>query len=181
MKKVAIAAVAAAGLLLGTATFAASKADSNVTASTASSNLVIGVIDLSDVLKSSPQMKSAADKLKKEFKPRQEKIKNAQAQLASDQEKLKRNGSVMSQSDLQGMQTKVADEQRDLQRMQEDYMQDLQTAQQQAMQSVLQNIDNIVQSIATKGHYDLILQRNTVAFASPRVDITNQVIAQLKD
>lgn len=179
MKKIAIAAVATAGLLLGTATFAASKADSNAAPAATSSNLVIGVIDLSDVLKNSPQMKAAASKLKKEFKPRQEKIKNEQKKLAENQEKLKRNSSVMSQSDLQGLQTKVADERRDLQRMQEDYMQDLQTAQQQAMQSVLKKIDGIVQDIATKGHYDLILQRNTIAFASPRVDITSQVTKQL--
>ena len=179
MKKIAITAVTTAGLLLGTATFAASKTNDNTSTATTSSNLVIGVIDLSDVLKSSPQMKAAAGKLKKEFKPRQEKIKNEQKELAGNQEKLKRNSSVMSQSDLQGLQTKVADERRDLQRMQEDYMQDLQTAQQQAMQTVLKRIDGIVQNIATKGNYDLILQRNTIAFASPRVDITNQVIKQL--
>jgi Skp family chaperone for outer membrane proteins len=56
----------------------------------------------------------------------------------------------------------------------------VQVAQQQAMQGVLQGIDKIVKGIASQGHYDLILQKNTVAFASQRVDITPQVIAQLK-
>jgi len=175
MKKFAIA-VATASLLFGTASFAASA--STQTASGASSNLVIGVIDLGEVLKNSPQMKLAADQLKKEFKPRQEKIIKVRNQFQKDQEKLKRDASVMSQADLQSLQAKGSDENRDLQRMQEDYMQDLQSAQQQSMQKVLQKIDGIVQKIATDGHYDLILQRNTVAFASPRIDITQDVIKQ---
>ncbi len=173
MKKVA-AIIASAGLLVGTALFAAQPAANNA------GNINIGVVDLSQVLKNSPQMKSAAEKLKKEFKPRQEKILSAQKTFQADQAKLKRNGSVMSESELEDAKNKLSDEGRDLQRMQEDYQQDIQTAQQQAMQGVLAQIDKIVQNIASKDHYDVIFQRNGVAYASSRVDITAEVIKALK-
>jgi outer membrane protein len=147
---------------------------------TPSSGLNVGVIDVGQVLKNSPQMKAAADNLRKNFKPREEKIMAAQKNLQADQDKLKRNTAVMSQTDIQALQAKITDERRDVQRMQEDYVQDLQAAQQEVMQGVLQQLDKIVQNIAAKGHYDLILQRNSVAFASQRVDITPQVIQSLK-
>lgn len=189
MKKLSIA-IAATGMLFATMAFAAKPANNQPTtvnqptmalASTNQSTLTVGVIDLAQVLQNSPQMKKAADKLKAEFKPRQERIAAMQEDMQKNQDKIKRDSSVMSQVDLQALQDKVVNERRDLQRMQEDYMQDLQAAQQQAMQGVLQGIDKIVQNIASQGHYDLILQKNSVAFASQRVDITPQVIQQLKD
>lgn len=145
----------------------------------AQANLKIGVVDMREVIDNSPQMKAAADNLRKEFKPRQDKIVAAQQALQKDQDKLKRDGSVMSQSDADALQAQITTEGRDLQRMQEDYMQDLRTAQQTAMQSFLTSVDAVVQKMTKQNNYDLILRRDTVAYASPRVDITQQVIAAL--
>lgn len=183
MKKLSIA-IAATGMLLTTMAFAAKPANTQPMMASQptmnQSSLTVGVIDLAQVLQSSPEMKKAADKLKAEFKPRQDRITAMQQDMQKNQDKIKRDSSVMSQVDLQALQDKVINERRDLQRMQEDYMQDLQAAQQQAMQGVLQGVDKIVQNIASQGHYDLILQKNSVAFASQRVDITPQVIQQMK-
>ncbi|MBY0544606.1 MAG: OmpH family outer membrane protein [Gammaproteobacteria bacterium] len=175
MKKLALAL--STTLLIGTlATAQADPATTTAAAATSASNLTVGVIDLTVVLQHSTQAKAAGDTLKKQFKPRQQKILDAQKQLQDDQDKLKRDSSVMSASDAQALQTKISSEGRDLQQMQDDYMQDLRAAQQQAMQQVLAKIQTIVQKIATQGHYDLILQKNTVAYSSPRIDITQQVI-----
>lgn len=145
----------------------------------AEANLKIGVVDMRMVIDNSPQMKAAANNLRSEFKPRQDKIIAAQQALQKDQDKLKRDGAVMSQSDATALQAQITTEGRDLQRMQEDYMQDLRTAQQTAMQSFLTSVDAIVQKITAQNSYDLILRRDTVAYASPRTDITQQVIAAL--
>jgi outer membrane protein len=193
MKKLAVV-LASAGILCAGTSFANKPVAANTTTDstpvasvlpapvmpTSSAGFNVGVIDVGQVLKNSPQMKAAADNLRKNFKPREEKIMLAQKNLQADQDKLKRNTAVMSQTDVQALQAKITDERRDVQRMQEDYVQDLQAAQQEVMQGVLQQLDKIVQNIAAKGHYDLILQRNSVAFASKRVDITPQVIQALK-
>lgn len=142
--------------------------------------LNIGVIDLSAVLQDSSQAKAAGESLKKEFKPRQDSIIAAQQQLQKDQDKYKRDATVMSQSEALALQDKITREQRDLQQKQENYMQDLRSAQSAAMQKVLAQVDKVVAKIAKDGNYDLILQKNSVAFNSPRVDITSQVIQQLK-
>lgn len=186
MKKIAITLIAA-GILVGASTFADNNTQAKPPMPTTAPkmavnapNLNIGVINLAQVLKNSPQMKNAATNLRTKFKPRQDKIMSAQKTFEADESKLKRDASTMSQNDLQALQNKVNEERRELARLQEDYMQDLQSAQQEVMQSVLQQLDKIVESIATKGHYDLILQRNNVAYASQRVDITPQVVKALE-
>ncbi len=182
MKRVAIA-VASLGLMLSVPAAFADNAPAQPQAAAAvpgsETNLKIAVVDMRMVIDNSPQMKAAADSLRKEFKPRQDKIVAAQQALQKDQDKLKRDGSVMSQSDSDALQAQIGTESRDLQRMQEDYMQDLRTAQQTAMQSFLTSVDAVVQKMTQKNGYDLILRRDTVAYASPRTDITQQVIAAL--
>lgn len=192
MKRVAIA-VASLGLMTAvpaafaanapatptTPTVPAVTAQTTVASPNAEANLKIGVVDMRMVIDNSPQMKAAANSLRAEFKPRQDKIIAAQQALQKDQDKLKRDGAVMSQNDATALQAQITTEGRDLQRMQEDYMQDLRTAQQTAMQSFLTSVDAIVQKITTQDGYDLILRRDTVAYASPRTDITQEVIAAL--
>jgi outer membrane protein len=180
MKKLAI--MLTSTMLMGSVALANAAPAAAVTPTAAAEpNLTIGVIDLAAVLQQSSQAKAAGEQLKSQFQPRQKKIMAAQQQLQGDQDKLKRDGSVMSAADAQALQTKINAEGRDLQQMQEDYMQDLRAAQSQAMQKVLGQIDQIVQKIAAQGHYDLIVQKNSVAFSSPRVDITNQVIQEMKN
>lgn len=181
MKKLAIAL--STTMLMGSIAVAhAAPATTDVTpAATAEPGLTVGVIDLAAVLQQSSQAKAAGEQLKGEFKPRQQKVLDAQKQLAQDQGKLKRDGSVMSAADAQALQSKINSEGRDLQQMQDDYMQDLRAAQTQAMQKVLSQVDKIVQKIAAQGHYDLILQKNSVAFNSQRIDITTQVIQEMKN
>jgi|GEM_PF-1871744 len=144
-------------------------------------SIKIGVLDVGKVLQESPQVKAAVEKLKVKFKERQDKIASAQKQLAADQERLKRDKAILKQSEADDLQMKIMDEQRDLQGMQEEYVRAARLAQNQVMGEALKNIDAIVKDLSTKKHYDLILQRDNVAFASDKVDITPDVMAQLKE
>lgn len=180
MKKLAIAL--GTTFLLGSVAIAqAAPSTVTTTPAVANASLNIGVIDLAAVLQQSSDAKAAGEQLKKQFQPRQQKIVDEQNQLQKDQDQLRRNGSVMSSSDLQTLQTKIGTESRDLQQMQQNYMQDLRTAQSQAMQKVLAQVDSIVQNVAKKNNFDLIIQKNAVAYSSSRVDVTDQVIAAMKD
>lgn len=140
----------------------------------------IGVIELGQVLKADPQMQALKTKLEAQFKPRIEKMTALQATLKADNDKLARNGSVMSAADKTALNDKIAKEQRDLNRMQQDYFQDAKTAQNEAMSKVLKRIDDIVAKVAKAQNLDLIFQRENVAYHSQRVDITQAVIAQMK-
>lgn len=140
----------------------------------------IGVIELGEVLKADPQMQALKTKLEAQFKPRIDKMTALQTTLKADTDKMSRNGSVMSAADKTALNDKITKEQRDLARMQQDYFQDAKTAQNEAMSTVLKRIDAIVAKVAKAQNLDLIFQRENVAYHSQRVDITQAVIAQMK-
>src|SRR5947209_3774643 len=59
----------------------------------------IGVIDMRAVVSASPQAKETMERLKKEFKSREEKMAATDKSLKEKAEKLQRNSAVMSESE----------------------------------------------------------------------------------
>lgn len=153
---------------------------SPVMAENTAAPLKIAVMDFQKILKNSPQAESLSIKLKNEFKPRQDKIVSLQKALEADQARLKRDISVMSEKEANTLRDKITNVQRDLRRMEEDYMADARTAQRKAMDEIAQKINSLIKKVADQGGYDLILQREYVAFASHKIDITDSVVKELK-
>ena len=147
----------------------------------ASEQTKIGVLTLPKILQQSSQMQDISSKLKKQFKPRQDKIVALQKKLADDQATLKRDASVMSNSEAKKLQDTIANDQRDLRRMEEDYLSDARAAQKEAIDKIMKSINKIVQKIAEKDNYDLIVQEDYVVFAKPTLNISDQVIKELKN
>jgi len=142
--------------------------------------LKIGVINMPFILQKSPQMETINKDLKKQFKARQEKVLAAQKELSSQMEKFNRDGPVMSENDREKMQTKMHKDKRRVTRLQEEYRDDLNIAQNTKMKEILDKVDAVVQNIAQKGHYDIILQREGIPYVdTKKIDISNQVLAQL--
>lgn len=141
--------------------------------------LKIGVINVPEILKSSSDMQKMNETLRTQFEPRQKKIVELQKSLTEKETKLKRDATIMSQSERVALQDDIAAMQRDLRRQQEDFMQDARAEEKKTMDTILTRVNSAVQDIAEKEHYDLILQRSTVAFASQRADLTQEVLKKL--
>lgn len=173
-------AMAAATDAKASAAPAVASAEAAPSATSVTASPKIGVIELGEVLKADPQMQALKAKLEAQFKPRIDKMTALQNTLKADTDKMSRNGSVMSSADKTALNDKISKEQRDLARMQQDYFQDAKTAQNEAMSTVLKRIDAVVAKVAKSQNLDLIFQRENVAYHSQRVDITQAVIAQMK-
>jgi len=143
-------------------------------------DLKVGVLNFPALLKKAPQMEALSQRLKKEFKPRQAKIVSLQKSLEADQASLKRDTSVMSDKEIANLREKIANNQRDLRRLEEDYLADARAAQKKAMGQIIEKANKLVKKIAEEGQYDLILQSETVAYASNKIDITDKVIKELE-
>lgn len=118
--------------------------------------------------------------LEQKFKPRQEKIEAAEKALQAQMEKLNRDNSVLSQAERDKLSEKIALDRRELARLQQDFQEDANNAQHQAMQSLFGRIQVAIDGIAKQNHYDLILQKYGVPYASNSVDITEQVVKSLQ-
>lgn len=139
----------------------------------------IAVIDVQEILQKAPQIKKINDALTSKFKPRQEKILAQEEKLKADVQKLEKNNAVLSASEKSKLQEEIVNQKRDLQRLGQDYQQDLTSEQNKSMQQFFTQLKAVIDKIAQKGQYALILQKEGVPYAASKIDITQQVIKDL--
>jgi outer membrane protein len=138
--------------------------------------LKIGVIDMRTIVNSAPQAKDAMEKLKKEFKTREEKIITAEKALKEKAEKLQRNSAVMSEAEKSKLEKDVVAGQRELQHMQSEFREDAAMRQQEEMKKIMDRINVVVDDLAKKEKYDLIIHKDVVPYAAKTVDVTDKVV-----
>ena len=146
----------------------------------AGANLKIGVIDVQQILQKSPQISVINSQLTKDFKPRQDKIVAAQKDLQAEVDKLNKNANVMSDADRNKLQDQINADKANVQGMAISLQRDLQQAQNKAMQDFMNQLTAVVNDVAKKGNYDLILQRAGVPYANNNLDVTALVLSQLQ-
>lgn len=140
----------------------------------------LAVVNIQKVIAASPQAQSADRNFRKQFQPRETKLKAAAASLQKDVQNFQRNASVMSDKEKQATEEKLTNERDTLQRQQTQFQQDVQTAQSKMMQDVFAKIKAAIGRVAKQGNYDMVLQSNTVVYYKNTYDITNNVINLLK-
>lgn len=145
-------------------------------ASVMAEDFKIGVIDMRTILTKSPQAQAATEKLKKEFKAREEQLVQADKALKEKTEKLQRNSAVMSDGEKAKLEKELMISQRDLQRMQSEFREDATVRHQEETKKLIEKINAIVADIAKKEKYDLVLHSEAVPYSSKQVDITEKVI-----
>lgn len=136
----------------------------------------IGVIDMRTIVSTAPQAKEAMEKLKKEFKAREDKIVASEKALKEKAEKLQRNAAVMSDAEKLKLEKDVVTGQRDLQRLQTEFREDAATRQQEEMKKIIDKINLVVEDVAKKDKYDLVIHKDAVPFSSKTVDLTDRVM-----
>lgn len=145
----------------------------------AESDVKIGVIDLGAVMERAPEAQKVRDQLKAEFDPKQEEIMTLQKSVKDQEERLTRDGAVMTAADKTKLTDKIDADKRQLQRLQEAFMQDIRLAQSKSMQGLLETLNKAVEKIAKDQSMDIIFQKDQLVFASNKVDMTETVIAAL--
>lgn len=135
----------------------------------------IGVVDVRQILQKSPQMATLNQQLEKQFKPRQDKIAEAQKTLQADIDRLNKDGATMSPADNNQLKNKIITERADLQGLAGLFQQDLSNAQNQGMQKILAEASAVINKIGKEGDYTLIVSKDVALYAKPDLEITAQV------
>lgn len=143
-------------------------------------DLKIGVVNVQQLMAESPQGKKVMDELKKEFEPRRQKLEAKGKQGQELQQKLQRNGSVMSDAERQDSQKKLRDLKRELQVEGQSFQEDLQSARQDKVGKLQQEIGTQIQKYARDHKFDLIIPTNAAVYAGPSIDVTDAVMKELK-
>jgi outer membrane protein len=139
----------------------------------------IGYVDLKRLLDSAPQMAASRTKLEAEFAARDTALKNDEAKLATLRQRYDRDSLILSKDDADALKRQVDTLDRSIKRTREDLRTDLSTRATAERDRVWSEINNAVIEFAREQGYDLVLP-SPVAYASGRIDITDQVLDRLR-
>jgi outer membrane protein len=96
------------------------------------------------------------------------------------EDKLTRNGAIMSESQQRKLEHDIVSRKRDLKRDQDAFREDLNIRRNEAFDKLRKRVSEVIIDIAKKEKYDLIVS-DGVVYADDRIDITDKVVARLKE
>ncbi len=138
-----------------------------------------GFVNTPVVLEQAPQAKQARDRLQTEFAPRDQELVDMTKRIEGLQEKLKRDGSVMSETERRKLERDIVAEQRELKRARDAFGEDFNIRRNEEFAKLQRHVAKVIVDVAKENGYDLILESGVV-YASDRVDITTKVVERLQ-
>ncbi|MEL6868693.1 MAG: OmpH family outer membrane protein [Pseudomonadota bacterium] len=141
--------------------------------------LKIGVVNVQALLQSAPQTKASMEALQEEFAPRERSVLAKQEELTALSEKAQRDLAVMGEAERRTMERDLREGQRELQRLQQEFVEDRNLRQNEELGKLQRILLDEVEAYAKANNFDMILG-DGVIFASGRVNVTGQILEQLK-
>jgi outer membrane protein len=139
----------------------------------------IGVIDMKKVLSTSVSGKKAQDIIEAKMKELQAGFKKDEEALVALQKDMEKKSSAWSDEVKQEKAVEFQKKRRDLGVKQEDANLELKKLREQHVNPILKKLEDIVQKVAQDQGYAIILPRNTVLYATDKMDISDTVTSEL--
>lgn len=139
----------------------------------------LGAVNALRVLEQSPQAERARAVIEKEFAPRDKELVAKQKEIKAMEDKLAKDGAIMSETERNKMERDIVNMKRDLKREQDEFREDFNFRRNEEFAKIQKDIVEAIQEVAKANNYDVVLS-DGVIYASSKVDISNLVIEYLK-
>lgn len=146
----------------------------------AQAETTLGTVDMQKIFTTSKEVKKINKNLEKKFASRKQSLLAEQKTLQADAKKLQKNQSVLKQADLEKQRNKLTQEATEFREKQAKFQQDLYTAQNEAMRDFMKTLTDSVETVAKKKGLDVVLPNNNLLYAKSNLDITNDVLKDLR-
>jgi outer membrane protein len=144
----------------------------------AQAQVKIGVVNVQRLLQEAPQAQAASAALETEFATRKRDLQTMERDLKAKDDKLQKDGATMAEADRRNQEKVLRDGQREYARKQNEFMEDLNVRRNEALGQLQRTVLQEVQIYAKSAGLDVVVA--DALFASPSVDITNQVLTALQ-
>ena len=141
-------------------------------------DLKIGVIDNVRLFTEAPQAKAAQQRIMDRFKPLEQKLLTKQKNIQMQDERLQRDGAIMSPSERENLQRDLKKAVMELQLEDAQLKEDFAAAQKKEQGQLREVLMGAIQDLAKAEGYDLVLY-DGVSYAAPGMDITSKVLESL--
>jgi outer membrane protein len=139
----------------------------------------IGFVSIAKILNSAPQAESASKRLEQEFAPRKKGLDEAQKSLRKIEEKLAKDGAVMSESQRRNMENDFRNQARELKRSGDEFREDFNLRRNEELGKFQKQVLDVINSVAKEDGFDLVVNDSATLYASPQVDVTDKVLKRL--
>lgn len=139
----------------------------------------IGVVYPSKVMKESPQRARIIKQLESEFKGRYQELQNLEKSIQGIEAKIKKDGELLSKSDATSLQRQIEGKISEYKLKRKAFEEDQRRRQNEENQKILTVVGKVIDDIAKKGGYDLILNGEQVIFSNASLDISDKVIQEI--
>lgn len=139
----------------------------------------IGVLDLQKCIQTSNEGKRIAESLKKKSDEMRGDLEKKNQELLDMQKNLEKQSLMLSDDAKKEKQKEFNDKKRDLQYLVQDMQEDMKVIETDAQNKILKTLSGVVETIAKKNNFDLIIERRTALYVSEKLDVTAEVIAEL--
>jgi outer membrane protein len=142
--------------------------------------LKLGVVNPTRLLEEAPQAKLARKKLEKEFATRDNKLLSEQKAIKKEEEKLARDGAIMSESARRKLERDIISKKRELRRAFDELREDRTIRSNEERAKLLRFVNDAITTVGKQEKYDLILYEG-IAFANPAIDLTGMILKRLQN
>ncbi|HHH40154.1 MAG TPA: OmpH family outer membrane protein [Sedimenticola sp.] len=139
----------------------------------------VGVVDATEVARKSPQYEGMLKSLEREFKRREKDLKGKQNQLKKLEQKLARDGAIMSEAEVKRLEQDIRSRRRKLKATGDEYREDMNLRRNEEFNKLSKIVTEVVHQIGKEEKFDVILTTGVV-YASKRADLTDKVLQRLK-
>ncbi len=146
----------------------------------AAQDLKIAVIDPNRIVEESPQYEEARQTLSTEVAEREADLLDQQEAVDRLEEKLERDGALMSEEEVKRLQNDIRARKRRLRYAKAEFQEDFALRQSELRTKLVKQVEEVVQQIAKEQDIDLIMSEGVVYF-SERIDISADVVERLTE
>jgi len=139
----------------------------------------IGIISSQRIVSEALPYKTASSRLEQEFSKRLHDLQDMEMHLKAMQDKLEKDGPILSDADRAKRQHEFADQYKEFQRRKRELEEDENQRKNEELAAILERVNKVVAQIAEAEKFDIVLQDTGMLYHSPRVDITDKVLKVL--
>ena len=147
---------------------------------TATSFAAVGVVDLQQLVKTSPYSIRLQKSLKNEFSAKKTELDAMRENMVAGFEKFNKNKAIMKKGELKAADKKLMQDRSAYFAAMSAFQKDYMTAEKKISDQFLTKVKAIVKADAQKQKLDMVLPTDAVFYATKEVDLTSDALEQLK-
>src|SRR5687768_5737207 len=136
----------------------------------------VGVFDMDRIMAKSAAGVAAREQIERDRAMMQKDVDGKRVELEKLKEELDKKGPLMTAEARREKEDSFERKRRDYARLRDDYTKELEKKAGDLQRKVLREVHGVIQQVATKGRFLVIIERLFVAYMAPSADVTEDII-----